>query len=81
MLALIPALLPSLINVAEGVFSSAPGAAPGAGQSKKNFVIDAIDKLYDFLQSRGDVPKWLDKQLCLGLCSILIDKLVPELTK
>lgn len=88
MIPLLTIAIPGLIKLAEGLFSKTevpgvPGVVASQGSLKKDFVMKALEFIYD--QGIGklmhDFPGVDEKRLFLRTCDVWIEELVPVLTK
>lgn len=76
LLPLLGTLVPVLVKAAEGLFSSKDGE--NAGPAKKDFVMKALEFLYDNAVSKivHDFPGVDEKRLFLRICDVFIEECV-----
>ncbi len=74
-------------KLAEKVFADVQAGLPGVpatlGEAKKKLVMDMMAFFWDQAGSKifPDLPNVDEKRLFLKLCDVLIEELVPQLTK
>ncbi len=76
MIPILVAVIPGLIKLAEGVFSGS-----GRGSTKKDFVMRVVEALLQNVNLPDVLKNTDEKKMMLEIISVVIDNLVPELTK
>ena len=76
--ALAPALITGAIELAERFFPKR-FATDKRGPEKRTFILEIVGKLYDELQDKGRMPRFLSRDLVVALVGILIDESVSAM--
>ncbi len=80
--AILIALIPGLIKLAEVAFPKAADAVIGTGDAKKAFVVEYLGKLYDALHLEKvvhDFPGIDERSLFVATADLWIEALLPQI--